>query len=568
MGVTRRWAVREGLPLATPPQGPAPHPLLARLWGARGVTDAQHMDPSLSHMPSPLLLKGMAEAAASLAQAIASQARLVIVADYDCDGATACAVGLRGLRRLGALHVDFVVPDRAQDGYGLTPPIADRVHALGADWLITVDNGIASVEGVAHARALGLKVLITDHHLPGQALPEPEHLINPNQPGCHYPSKHLSGVGVMFQLLLATRAAMRAQGAFAADAEPRLDDLLPLVALGTVADVVPLDEHNRRWVQQGLARMRRGRLPPGLQALFEVSGRMASTASAADLGFALGPRINAAGRLADMRMGIQCLVTDDAQQARHLAQQLDDINRQRRELETDMHASALALAQASLGDASAPALCVFDPSFHEGVVGIVASRLKEAWHRPTFVLAANAQHPEWLRGSGRSIPGFHLRDALDLISKRHPGLMQRFGGHAMAAGCTLHRDGLATFAHSLAEVASETLAPEDLQQVLRHDGPLAPEWLTVDTAELLRQQVWGQGFAEPLFCNPVRVVQQRRVGERHLKLQLDVHGQRVAGIWFGRAEPLPPECELLFALESNTWQGQTEVQLRVVDARF
>ena len=544
------------------------HPLLARLWAARGVQTPADMDPALSHMLDPMGMKGMAQAAADLAQAILAQDRLVIVADYDCDGATACAAAMRGLRMLGAGPVQAVVPDRARDGYGLTPSIADRVKALDAQWLITVDNGIASVDGVAHARRLGLKVLITDHHLPGERLPQADHLINPNQPGCTYPSKHLSGVGVMFKLLVATRAVLRERQPDSPAASARLDRLLPLVALGTVADLVRLDEHNRRLVHQGLQRIRAGVMPVGLKALFDVSGRDAPSASAADLGFALGPRINAAGRLSDMHVGIACLTEDDPHQALTLAQQLDAINRQRRDLQADMSESALALAESAFEGQAPKALCVFHPDFHEGVVGIVASRLKELWHRPSFVFAANATEPDQLRGSGRSIAGFHLRDALDLIAKRHPGLLIRFGGHAMAAGCTLARAGLSDFAQAFAELADEQLAPEDLAQRLLHDGPLPAQCLDLPTAQLLRDQVWGQGFPEPVFCDTVRVTQQRIVGEAHLRLRVEHQGQQLQAIWFGRTDPVPEVCQIAYVLDTNTWQGATSLQLRILDGHF
>ena len=562
------WQRRPATAATHPPHlDESAHPLLVQLWAARGVHDQQAMAPELTHMLDPLGLKGMTAAACDLANAITSQARLAIVADYDCDGATACAVGLRGLSMLGASSIQTVVPDRSRDGYGLTPTIADRVKALGADWLITVDNGIASVEGVAHAKRLGLKVLITDHHLPGDQLPQADHLINPNQPGCTYASKHLSGVGVMFMLLVATRAQLRQSHPDSAAAKARLDRLLPLVALGTVADLVKLDEHNRRLVHQGLQRIRAGQMPEGLKALFEVSGRDAQQAHTGDLGFALGPRINAAGRLSDMHVGIACLSEDDPHRARELARQLDAINRQRRDLQADMNESALALAESAFEGQSPMALCVFHPDFHEGVVGIVASRLKEAWHRPSFVFAANANEPDQLRGSGRSIAGFHLRDALDLIAKRHPGLLIRFGGHAMAAGCTIARSGLEAFGQALADIAKAWIAEEDLQQILLHDGPLPARHLDLATAQLLRDQVWGQGFPEPVFCDRVRVHRQRIVGEKHLRLTLAHHGQLVEAIWFGRTDPLPERCQVLYTLETQSWQGQVSLQLRILDGQ-
>ncbi len=413
------------------------HPLLARLYAARGVHTSDELDDSLSRLLPPSGLQGVQQAAQLLADAIASDQRLCIVADYDCDGATACAVAVRGLRLLGARHVDYLVPDRVVDGYGLTPPIARRVKERGADLLITVDNGIASCEGVAQAKALGLAVLVTDHHLPGAELPQADAIVNPNQPGCTFPSKSIAGVGVMFYVLMQLRAELRQRGVFDAAQQPRLEPLLPLVALGTVADVVRLDTNNRRLVAQGLKRIRAGQMPPGIAALLRVAGRQAPLATTFDFGFALGPRINAAGRLADMTLGIECLLTDDAARADHLAQQLDAINRERREIEGGMREQALLLAEDLFGaqDEPPPAVSVFDPDFHEGVVGIVASRIKDKLHRPTFVFAASGapgkEHE--LKGSGRSIAGFHLRDALDLVAKRHPGVLLRFGGHAMAA---------------------------------------------------------------------------------------------------------------------------------------
>ena len=421
------------------------HPLLARLFAARGVNGHDELDDGLARLLPPGSLKGAKEAAMLLADAIAADRRLCIVADYDCDGATACAVAVRGLRLLGAKHVDYLVPDRVVDGYGLTPPIARRVKERGADVLITVDNGIASVEGVAEARALGLKVLVTDHHLPaaptaGSALPNADVIVNPNQPGCAFESKSMAGVGVMFYVLLALRAELRQRGTFDAATQPKLDALLPLVALGTVADVVKLDANNRRLVAQGLKRVRAGALQPGLAALFSAAGRQARVATTFDFGFALGPRINAAGRLSDMTLGIECLLTDDAGRAEELARLLDGINRERREIEGGMRDQAFVIAESLLapdGEQAGeppPALCVFDPGFHEGVVGIVASRLKDRLHRPTFVFAASGApgKANELKGSGRSIAGFHLRDALDLVAKRHPGVLLRFGGHALS----------------------------------------------------------------------------------------------------------------------------------------
>ncbi|MBU2408417.1 MAG: single-stranded-DNA-specific exonuclease RecJ, partial [Gammaproteobacteria bacterium] len=545
----------------------------------------------------PETLLGAREAAMLLADAIRDDLRLCIVADYDCDGATACAVAVRGLRLLGARHVDYLVPDRVIDGYGLTPPIAERGAASGAQVLITVDNGIASVDGVATAKALGLRVLVTDHHLPGPELPVANVIVNPNQPGCSFESKSIAGVGVMFYVLLALRSELRARGVFGmaasapvgADtaiagsagtesqagarvppAQPRLDALLPLVALGTVADVVRLDTNNRRLVAQGLRRIRGGALPAGVAALFKAAGRNALAATTFDFGFALGPRINAAGRLADMTLGIECLLTDDAARADELARLLDGINRERRDIEGGMREQALLAAESLFAatDAAPPAISVYGEDFHEGVVGIVASRIKDRFHRPTFVFATSGaqDRSHELKGSGRSIPGFHLRDALDLVAKRHPGVLLRFGGHAMAAGCTIARDGFETFERALAQVALEWLDAASLLRRLDTDGPLAPEYLRVDLVDTLHREVWGQGFAPPTFSDEVEVLSQRLVGEKHLALKLRHQGKPVDGIWFGRTEPLPARVTLAFRLDADEWQGVRRVRFLVEGA--
>lgn len=548
------------------------HPLLARLYAARGVLGKEELDNALGRLQSPATMKGLAEAASLLADAIAADRRLCIVADYDCDGATACAVAVRGLRLLGARNVGYLVPDRVVDGYGLTPPIAQRVKAQGADILITVDNGIASLEGVAAARSLGLEVLVTDHHLPGAVLPQDALIVNPNQPGCGFESKCIAGVGVMFYVLLALRAQLRARGVFSEQSQPKLDALLPLVALGTVADVVKLDANNRRLVAQGLKRVRAGALPCGLASLFAVAGRKPQAATTFDFGFALGPRINAAGRLADMTLGIELLLTDDPARADELAATLDGINRERREIEGDMREQALAIAESLFeeGDEPPPAICVFDPDFHEGVVGIVASRIKDKLHRPTFVFAAS-QAPgkeHELKGSGRSIPGFHLRDALDLVAKRHPGVLLRFGGHAMAAGCTVAEEHLETFEQALSQVAQEWLDAATLLRRLHTDGPLAPEYRRPDLVDTLHGEVWGQGFAPPVFSEEVEVLSQKLVGEKHLSLRIRHQGQPVDCIWFGRTEPLPSRVTLAFRLEADEWQGARRVRFLVEGAEF
>lgn len=546
------------------------HPLLARLFAARGVCAKDELDDGLARLLPPQTLHGTREAAVLLADAIQANKRLCIVADYDCDGATACAVGLRGLKRLGATQVSYLVPDRVVDGYGLTSSIAQRVADSGADVLITVDNGIASVEGVATAKALGLTVLVTDHHLPGPELPAADVLVNPNQPCCEFQSKSIAGVGVIFYVLMALRSELRERGSFELASQPKLDDLLPLVALGTVADVVRLDANNRRLVAQGLRRIRAGVMPAGLSALFKAAGRSAAAANTFDFGFALGPRINAAGRLADMTLGIECLATDDAGRADELARMLDEINRERRGIEGEMREQALRVAESLFapGQAAPAAITVFNADFHEGVVGIVASRIKDRFHRPTFVFAASgAEGKEHeLKGSGRSIAGFHLRDALDLVAKRHPGVLLRFGGHAMAAGCTVARERLADFQAALAEVAAEWLDAATLTRRLDTDGPLAPEYLRIDMVDTLQREVWGQGFAPPTFSEELEVLSQRLVGEKHLALKLRHHGRPVDGIWFGHTDPLPPRALLAFRLEADEWQGVRRVRLMIEGA--
>jgi single-stranded-DNA-specific exonuclease len=553
------------------------HPLLAQLYAARGVHSAAELDDGLAKLLPPSSLKGAIEAASLLADAIAAQRKICIVADYDCDGATACAVALRGLRLLGAAHVSYLVPDRIVDGYGLTAPIAERVKASGADILVTVDNGIASVEGVARARELGMQTLVTDHHLPaifdGQmALPEADVIVNPNQPGCTFESKAMAGVGVMFYVLLALRAELRQRGVFDAASQPKLDALLPLVALGTVADVVKLDANNRRLVAQGMQRIRKGAMPVGIASLFNAAGRVAAMATTFDFGFALGPRINAAGRLADMTLGIECLSTDDPARADELAKMLDSINRERRDIESGMRDQAQLAADAMIdeNEEPPPAVAIFDPDFHEGVVGIVASRIKDKLHRPVFVFAAS-QAPgkeHELKGSGRSIPGFHLRDALDLVAKRHPQVLLRFGGHSMAAGCTIDEENFELFEHALQQVAHEWLDAATLMRRLDTDGPLAPEYLRADLVDTLHKEVWGQGFAAPTFSEEVEVVSQRLVGgDKHLSLKLKHQGQPVDGIWFGRTEALPARVILAFRLDTNEWKGVRRVQFLIEAAQ-
>jgi len=553
------------------------HPLLAQLYAARGVHSVDELDDGLARLLPPTGLLGTAQAAVLLADALRDGLHICVVADYDCDGATACAVALRGLKLLGFERVSYLVPDRVVDGYGLTAPIADRVKATGADVLLTVDNGIASIDGVARAKALGLQVLVTDHHLPALmngsiGLPDADVIVNPNQPGCGFESKSIAGVGVMFYVLLALRAELRARGCFTAASQPKLDVLLPLVALGTVADVVKLDANNRRLVAQGLKRIRAGHLPVGLASLFVAAGRKAPVATTFDFGFALGPRINAAGRLADMTLGIECLLTDDPRKADELAQLLDSINRERRDIEAGMREQAQLAADAmiDMDDEPPPAIAIFDPDFHEGVVGIVASRIKDKLHRPTFVFAAS-QAPgkaHELKGSGRSIPGFHLRDALDLVAKRCPDVLLRFGGHAMAAGCTIDESQFEAFEFALQQVAREWLDAATLTRRLDTDGPLPAEYRRADVVDTLHQAVWGQGFAAPTFSEEVEVVSQRLVGEKHLSLKLRHQGQPVDAMWFGHTEQLPKRVTLAFRLDADEWQGVKRVRFLVEAAEI
>jgi single-stranded-DNA-specific exonuclease len=553
------------------------HPLLARLFAGRGVRSADELDDGLARLLPPADLLGLPAAAVLLAHAIAQRQRICVVADYDCDGATACAVALRGLRMLGAAAdtVHYVVPDRAVHGYGLTPAIVDLALQHRPDVLLTVDNGIASFAGVAHARALGMAVLVTDHHLPALvgdavALPDATVIVNPNQPGCGFASKNLSGVGVMFYVLLALRAELRERGLFTTHNQPRLDALLDLVALGTVADVVKLDANNRRLVAQGLKRIRAGHMQPGVAALFIAAARQPSRASAFDFGFALGPRINAAGRLSDMTLGIECLLTDDAARATELAQRLDSINRERRDVEAGMRDQAEALLEKLMQSNQncdlrqpPPALAIFDASFHEGVVGIVASRLKDQVHRPTFVFARGQDG--LLKGSGRSIAGFHLRDALDLLSKRHPEVLVRFGGHAMAAGCTLEEQHFEQFNQAFQTVAREWLTAATLSRTLLSDGALEPEHYTPQTVRVLDAQVWGNAFEAPVFVDEVEVVTQRLVGEKHLKLTVRAAGVVRDAIWFGHSEPVANTVTLAYRLSVDEYNGRERVQM-VVEA--
>ena len=544
------------------------HPVLARLYAARGVCMPDEIETGLARLVPPVALKGCEDAAALLADAIQNKRRVLVVADYDCDGATACAVAVRGLRMFGG-EIGYLVPNRFEYGYGLTPEIVElaaRSASGKPDLLITVDNGIASVDGVEAANALGIDVLVTDHHLPGDELPAARAIVNPNQPGCTFPSKCIAGVGVMFYVLLALRAELRHRGAFNDDfPEPRLDGLLDLVALGTVADVVKLDGNNRVLVAQGLQRIRKGKMQPGIAALFRAAARDARSASGFDLGFALGPRLNAAGRLSDMSLGIECLTTDDVGRAWELAQQLDTMNRERREIEAGMQQQALD-DLSSIDPEGTTTITLFNPGWHQGVIGIVAGRLKEKFHRPSFTFALADDSGHTVKGSGRSIAGFHLRDALDLISKREPGLIVKFGGHAMAAGLTLAAADVPRFTAAFEAVGREWLSEEALSRTVETDGELEDAYFTPQFVEMLDAAVWGQGFPAPVFSGEFDIASQALVKDKHLKLQLVRGRQRFNAIWFNHTDTLPARTTVAYRLASDMWNGVSRVQLIVEHA--
>ncbi len=549
---------------------------LARIYAARNITHSSQLEHSLANLLPLNQLKNADQMAMLLADAIATHKKLLVIADYDADGATACAVAVRGLRMFGA-HVNFIVPNRFEYGYGLTPEIVQLAAQQQPDILITVDNGIASVEGVVEANRLGIQVLVTDHHLPGDVLPDAACIVNPNQLGCSFPSKNLAGVGVMFYVLLALRAELRTRDKWGQtrfisptaatqnksslapiEREPNLANLLDLVALGTVADVVKLDQNNRILVQQGLLRIRAGKTCAGINALFQIAKKNPARVISHDLGFAIGPRLNAAGRLEDMSLGIGCLLCDDDDAAMLMAKRLDELNHERRCIETEMQEAAMtALETVQVVDNYS--LALFDSSWHQGVIGILASRLKDKFHRPTIAFAESKNGE--LKGSGRSISALHLRDALDLVSKRHPTLIKKFGGHAAAAGLTIEREYFENFVVAFEQVVRELLSESDLQQKLESDGALTAQDINLEFAQQLDQQIWGQGFPAPLFDDDFVVQQQRIVGEKHLKLRLEKSGQHFEAILFGHAEPLPDSIHAAYSLSVNEYNGKRGVQL-------
>ena len=541
-------------------------PLLRRIYTARGATSIDQARPRLAQLHPPDALGGLEAATGLLADAIARDRHIVVVGDFDCDGATACAVGVRGLRLLGARRVSHAVPNRMVHGYGLSPGLVDDLAALQPQLLVTVDHGVACLAGVAAAKTRGWQVLVTDHHLPGEVLPPADAIVNPNLRGDGFPSKALAGVGVMFYVLLALRRRLRSDGVLAE--EPDLSSLLDLVAVGTVADLVPLDANNRALVSAGLRRLRAGQGCAGLRALIDVAAREARTLSASDIGYAIAPRINAAGRLEDMAVGIECLLSDDPSHARALADVLHGINAERQGVQQQMVDEAeAALARIALDGQLPPVLCLFDPEWHPGVVGLVASKLKERVHRPVFAFAPAEPGSTQLRGSARSIPGLHIRDVLAAVDSARPGLLGRFGGHAMAAGLSLSIESLPAFEAAVREQMDRVLDPALLQAEILSDGELLPHECDRRHAELLRDAgPWGQAYPEPLFDGEFELRGYRVVGEKHLKLELDGWGRRVNAIEFGgwRGEAPPPRLRIAFRLEPDDWRGGDAIQLVVV----
>jgi single-stranded-DNA-specific exonuclease len=543
-------------------------PLMARLFAARGVSDVAQVAVNLGNLLPPHSLTNNQDMAKLLADAIQANKKLLVIGDYDADGATATAVAVKGLRAFGA-DVGFLVPNRFEYGYGLTPEIVALAATQKPDVIITVDNGIASVDGVAAANALGMQVLITDHHLPGQETPQAACIINPNQHGCTFASKHLAGVGVMFYSLLALRAEFRERGIYAQHPEPNLTELLDLVALGTVADLVKLDENNRILVEQGLRRIRADACSHGITALLKIAGREPAKTTAQDLGFYVGPRLNAAGRLDDMTLGIQCLLASTQVEATQIAQQLHTLNLQRRSIEADMQDGAnIALDDMEMKDQYS--ISMFHSDWHQGVIGILASRIKERHHRPVIAFADAGDG--LIKGSGRSIPGLHLRDALDLLSKHQPNLILKFGGHAMAAGLTIRGDDFELFKHGFEAVVRSLITEADLESVLEVDGSLTSQDMTFQTAQLLESQVWGQGFSPPLFYDEFDVVSQRVLSEKHLKLILkpvadlsatDRSGMEIDAIYFNQTDLPGDRIQAAYQLQTNSYNGPQKLQLKL-----
>ena len=552
------------------------HPLLRRVYSQRNVKDAEELDLGLEKLILPEQLKGINEAVQLLIDALQRQQRVLIVADFDADGATSCVVALKALRQFGFQHTDYIVPNRFDYGYGLTPEIVELAKTRNPDLIITVDNGISSIEGVAAAKFAGIKTLITDHHLPGVTVPDADAIVNPNQHGCNFPSKSIAGVGVIFYVMLALRAKLRETKWFEENrlAEPKLADLLDLLALGTVADVVALDRNNRILVSEGLRRIRAGRTRPGISSLLEIAGRSSTRLTASDLGFSVGPRLNAAGRLDDMSTGIECLLTDHESTAYKLALQLDGMNKDRKQIEGDMREQAFNFLQEfSLEEIDLPAaLCIYDGRWHQGVVGILASRVKEKFNRPVIAFADANDSGNEIKGSARSIKGFHIRDALDAVASSNPGMISKFGGHAMAAGLSLEKDKLQDFTEAFQKQAALLLDDELLQAQILSDGVIGQNEFSMETAaELIKGGPWGQEFPEPVFDGKFKVIQQRRVGENHLKLVLAPElapQQTIDAIAFNIDKqdwPTPDmtDIEIAYRLDINEFRGNQTLQLMV-----
>jgi single-stranded-DNA-specific exonuclease len=548
-------------------------PLLNRIYLARNIASTDELEYSLKNLPSPLLLKGIQQAVSLLTDALTSEKKILIIGDFDADGATSTAVMMKGLHSMGASEVSFLVPDRFKFGYGLTPEIVEVATQQGPDLIITVDNGIASIEGVAAAKEKGISVLVTDHHLPGNELPDADAIVNPNQEGDEFPSKNIAGVGVAFYLLLALRSKLRENNWFDQNqlAEPNLAELLDLVALGTVADVVPLDYINRILVKQGLARINSGQACPGILALIDVANRKPGNLVAADIGFAVAPRLNAAGRIENMSIGIECLLAEDNEIAHEIAVRLDNINLERRAIEGEMKQQALSVLKKIQLDESIDmpvGLCIYDPNWHQGVIGILAARIKERFHRPVIAFAPAGEGQEGLKGSARSIPGLHIRDVLDAVATQHPGLITKFGGHAMAAGLSLPQDSYESFSHAFNEEVARQLGDMSLQKVFLTDGDLIPDELDIDTAISLRQAgPWGQQFPEPLFEGDFKIIDKRIVGKNHLKMQVQSGHQSIDAIMFnirdGDEMMARGTVHLVYRLDVNEYRGRKSVQLMV-----
>ena len=563
--------IRRSLPIQAVQFSEDLHPVLERVYRSRGVVSTKELDPSLARLLPAVKLQGLDEAASLLQRTLEQNGHILIVGDYDCDGATSTALAILALRAFGACNVSYLVPNRFEFGYGLTPEIVALAVQRNPDLIITVDNGIASIAGVEHANAMGIPVLVTDHHLPGEVLPAAAVIVNPNQPGDGFPSKNLAGVGVIFYVMAALRRHLSDNGWFQKKAieAPNLAEWLDLVALGTVADLVPLDSNNRILVEQGLRRMRAGRCRPGIQALLELAGRGLQRVVASDLGFAVGPRLNAAGRLEDMGLGIECLLTEDHQVACDMAQQLDQLNRTRREIELEMKKQAVELVQQlhlELAGELPAGLCLFRQEWHQGVIGILAARIREQYHRPVIAFAEGGDG--MLKGSARSVPELHIRDLLDRIAAQHSGLLDRFGGHAMAAGLSLRKENYTLFRSAFEKQVLCQLTPDAMQGRLHTDGSLSAEELGLDLAQLIRfAGPWGQGFPEPLFDDEFRLVQQKIVAERHLKLRLraDDNDMLIDAIAFNQADSgrLPERVHLVYRLDVNEFRGLIQPQLIV-----